>query len=251
MRAAIPAPPELLLVSGPPTGPALFRVVTARLGRGEAISVLDPADPTAGWRERGAALARRIVRGRTTLVAHGLAVPAAVAAALDVPPALLVLANGPITRLDPVTGALARLASAGGLPPFLLRPSLWLRWLASSAGLRRAVVNPYAMDRDTVALLCEQEVATPEGRRAMVAYLGSLAGALPDARSLSCKTVLLWGDEDPLYPASEADWLATSRVDSRHLPVPGGRFLYPEERPWWMADALRDVLSDQGLTARR
>lgn len=195
-------------------------------------------------------IARRIARGRTTLVAHGLAVPAAVAAASEAPPALLVLANGPITRLDPVTRTVARLASTGALSPTLLRPSLWLRWLASSAGLRRAVVNPYVMDRDTVALLCEQEVATPEGRRAVVAYLGSLHGALPDARGLTCPTVLLWGDEDPLYPASEADWLVSSSAGARLLPVPGGRFLYPEERPWWMADALRDVLPDHGPTPR-
>lgn len=238
--------PTILFVAGPPAGDALFREAIRRLGCGEARPVVDPASPTDGWRERGAALASALGARPTVLVAHGLAVPAAVAAALEAPPVALVLSNGPITRVDPVAAALARLASAPGgralLERALLRPGAWLRWLASSVGLRRAVVNPYAMDRDTVALLCGPGVATPEARRATAAYLASLAEGLPDASALTCPVLLAWGDDDRLYPASEADFLAFALPGAEVRAIPGGRLFHPEERPWALADMVATLV---------
>lgn len=248
----------MLLVAGPPAGAPLFRAVVARLGQGEAKDVTDNAHVDHGWMERGAVLAEQVAARPTVLVAHGLAVPAAVAAALASPPETLVLSNGPLTRLDPFTAALARVAAApGGVPVLaetLLRPSVWLRWLASSAGLRRAVVNPYVMDRDTVATVCGGLVADAPGRRAVASYLRSLARGLPDARALRCPVWLVWGNDDALYPASEATWLESGLPGCTHRAVPGGRFLHPEERPWELADSLAALISDQGgvgVTATR
>jgi len=221
-----------------------------RLGAGELRSVLDSGAPELGWRERGELLAREIGELPTVVIAHGLAVPAAIAAALRRPPAALVLSNGPIRRLDAVTAAFARLVSSRpGAAVFehgALRPRAWLGWLASSAGLRRAVVNPYVMDRDTVAALCGPLVASPADRRALTSYLRSLRD-LPDATSLRCPVLLLWGDRDPLYPPEEASFLEAALPGAEHLAVPGGQHVHPEERPWETADRVDRWLRDHGL----
>jgi pimeloyl-ACP methyl ester carboxylesterase len=238
-------------LSGPPFGAALFRHVAARLGAGGAACIVDPAFPAEGWSERADHLADDIrADSDTVLVAHGLAVPAAIAASLRAPPRALVLSNGPVTRLDPFTRALGGLAARPGgralLARGVLAPRPWLRWLASSAGLRRAAVNPYVMDRDTVALLCGPLVASVEARQATASYLASLAAGLPDARSLRCPVLLVWGDADPLYPASEACFVEAGLPGARHVTVPGGQHVHPEERPWELADAIGAWLPDQG-----
>lgn len=241
---------SVLFYAGPPFDAALFRQVVDRLGYGEARSVLDPSAPGDGWSARASVIAEEVARRPTVLVAHGLAVPAAIAAALLVPPAALVLCNGPIRTLDPFTAALARLcatrAGAALARNTVLRPRPWLGWLASSAGLRRAAVNPYVMDRDTVAVLCGPLVATEQGRAAVAAYLGSL-GALPDPRGLTCPVLLLWGDGDPLYPIEEAAFLESAVAGAQHRSVPGGQHVHPEERPWEMADRLASWLAERGL----
>jgi pimeloyl-ACP methyl ester carboxylesterase len=240
----------VLFLSGPPFGAALFDEIQRRLGYGQAESVVDPAFPDRGWQEYGAALAARLARSPTVVVAHGLAVPAAIAAARSVPPVALVLMNGPLTRIDPVTAFWTRMASAPGgaavMRAALLRPRPWLFWLASSAGLRRAVVNPYVMDRDTVATLCAPLVAAPPGRASVARWLASLS-ALPDPRGVECPTLLLWGDADPLYPASEASFLEASSDGVTRVSVPGGQHVHPIERPWDAADRLAAWLTGQGI----
>lgn len=242
---------SVLFLAGPPFGPAIFDKVIARLGVGSARSVLDPAAP-GGWKEGAARLESELGRGTssTVLVAHGLAVPAAIALALRSPPRALVISNGPIRTVDPVSAALARVcASASGralATRTALRPGVWLRWLASSAGLRRAVVNPYVMDRDTVAVLCGPLVESAGGRAALAGWVGSLTH-LPDARALRCPTLLLWGDGDPLYPASEASFAEANVPGARYVAIDGGQHVHPEERPWEMADRLREWLRDQGV----
>lgn len=243
---------DVLFLSGPPFGPELFRQVVARLGFGSAESVIDPQHPDDGWPEAAARLAERLRKRPTVVVAHGLAVPAAVAAALAAPPAGLVLTNGPVRRLDPFAAALSRVTAAPGgralAAATLLRPRPWLGWLASSAGLRRAVVNPYVMDRDTVATLCGPLVASAAGRRATAAWLASLRD-LPDATALRCPVFLPWGDGDPLYPAAEASFLEAALPGARHESIPGGQHGHPEERPWELADRVGAWLSDQGARA--
>lgn len=224
----------------------MYADVIRRLGTGRAVSLLDPACPTDGWKERGAALATamREAEAPVVLVAHGLAVPAAVEAARQFPPALLILSDGPITRLDPVTRAVARLGGTVGAAPLraLLQPAVWCAWLASSAGLRRAVVNPYVMDHDTVVALARPLVADRASRRAVAAYLRSLGAGLPDVASLPVPVALVWGTEDRMYPASEADYVDASRGGRAHVSVPGGRWLHPVERPWAFADAVGECM---------
>lgn len=244
----------LWFLAGPPLGEGIYRSVIQRLGEGEARALLSEEHPTDGWQERGAALAEDLKKaGEVVLFAHGLAVPAAVEAARIAPPALLVLSNGPIRQLDPVTAALGRLASAPGgrllLGDLLLQPALWLRFLASSAGLRRTVVNPYVMDRDTVATLASPGIQSRGARRAVASYLSSLSKGLPDASSVRAPIRLVWGDADPLYPAYEADYLDTVLGGGRHHPVAGGQHFHPEERPWYLAEQLQEALRREGLPA--
>ena len=241
-------PVRVRLLSGPPFGAELLSKVATRLEERLGVSVctedvLDSAGG-GGWREAGDALARAL-DDDTVLVAHGLAVPAAVHAALQVTPRVLVLTNGPTTRLHPVVRTVAEGARGGGVAfaETALRPAPWLGWLASSGALRRAVVNPYVMDRDTVAALCGPQVATSAGRRALAAYIGSVAGGLPDSRRLRLPLVLVWGDDDRLHPAAEATALEATVPGARHVAIPGGRWGHPEERPWALADAIAAYLA--------
>ena len=225
---------RILLLAGPPFGPALFRGVEARLrALAPGVRVEAAAVP---FGQRAPFLPD--LSGALVL-AHGLAVPAALRANA----AALIVSDGPISRLDLVTRALL---SAGPAPPTLLRPGPWTAWLRSSAGLRRAVANPYAMDRDTVAALCGPPVASAEGRRRVAAYLHWLPSTLPVVVA-ACPAWAVWGDEDALYPTSEADIFDALHGGGRVAWLPGGRFAHPEELPWALADQVLARAQSVGL----
>ncbi|HND30156.1 MAG TPA: hypothetical protein PLA94_09150, partial [Myxococcota bacterium] len=72
----------LWFLTGPPLSEAIFRAVIARIGKGEAVPLLDSSCADDGWQQRGEKLsARATAAGGVVLFAHGLSVPAAVAAA--------------------------------------------------------------------------------------------------------------------------------------------------------------------------
>lgn len=240
--------PDVWFIAGPPVEHGLFAEVRRRLGFGVEVPLLD-ADAPGGWRERAEALSARVARAPRPVVAvaHGLALPAVFGArGFD---AVLVM-DGPVTRLDPVSAALARLAATSPrLLANLARPGPWIGWLASSAGLRRAVVNPYAMDRDTVGALAMSRVETAAGRNALVRYLASLVGDLPDPASCGVPVGACWGDADALYPASEMDFLAARLPGCFVRVVPGGRLMHPVEQPWAVADVVAEFLSETSRSA--
>jgi pimeloyl-ACP methyl ester carboxylesterase len=206
--------------------------------------VLDGAEVDSGWEQQGAVLARSVDRG-TVLVAHGLAVPAAIQAAQLTPVAGLVLSNGPVrpTRLTRVLTSMA--GAPFGVAIHAFRPPVSTSVLASSLALRRLVVNPYVMDRDTVAALSDPLFADTDTRRAVRAYVSSLA-ELPDVRALRCPTLLAWGDADPIFSAGEASFVEAALPGSRYARIPGGQHLHPEERPWALADLVAAWRLDQG-----
>lgn len=239
----------VLLVAAPPYTAPLWADVAARLQPRadvrsvELLTAAGHAPTVDGQADHLAALAAECPRA-PVLVAHGLACPAAMRAASAVPGCRLVLCNGPLVHLDPVTRALARAARVPGLlPALLLRPPVILGWLSSSLGLRRAVRNPYVMDRDTVVAVCGPLFATPERRRAVAAYLGSLPAAVRSTPVLADEVTLLWGDEDVLYPPWQLDDARAVLPSLRHVAVPGGRSLHPVERPWLVADAIADLFA--------
>lgn len=243
---------DVLLVAGPPCSSALWRGVLARWGgrlRARTLDLFDPVpeDPSVDG------LARRVAdelgRGPrpVALVGFGSAVPVALRAAVLARPERLVLSDGPVHRLDPVLAGLARLCRAERLAAeTLLRPGLLQRWLWSSAGLRRAVVNPYVMDRDTVVALSAPLLDTRERRIALARYLASLPAAVASPPVHEGPTLLCWGEADVLYPLEFADearrWLPRVQLAS----IPGAQHLHPEERPWEMADLLEAWLTGRG-----
>ncbi len=250
------APPvhDVLLVAGPPGSAVLWSSVRARwegVLHAEAVELFEPvpADPTVqGLAQR---LADRVASAPRPLavVAHGTAVPVALAAASLSPPARLVLSDGPIHRLDPFTRALASLCRVPRIAAnTLLQPAFLERWLSSSAGLRRAVVNPYVMDRDTVVALLAPLVRTPQSRLALARFLGSLPEAVRSPHRFEGPTLLCWGELDPLYPIQMADearrWLPRATTVS----IPGGQHMHPEERPWEIADQVAAWLTREPTT---
>lgn len=239
-------PAATLLIAGPPTSWRMWDEVARRLGRHgpvQALALLDPVptDPRVDALAADVGARLRAAAGPVTLVAHGLAVPVALRAAAEVAGTRLVLCNGPIHHLDPVTSLWSRASAVPGLlDHLLLRPGLTLPWLASSAGLRRLVRNPYVMDRDTVVAVCGPAFATPRHRRAIRTFLQSLPQALRSTPASEGPALLVWGDEDPLYPPACVDDARLVLPRLQHHRVAGGRWLHPVERPWELADVVAE-----------
>ncbi len=239
--------PLLHLITGPPFGAPFWDAVAERLTvhpglRPAALDVLGLPAPATVEALAGALAATW--SPHDLAVAHGAAVPVALAAAARRPPAALVVVNGPIGEAGPAFTALGRLAGLPGWgPSVLLQPRVWTRFLASSAGLRRAVANPYVMDRDTVVALCAPGVATAEGRARTASLLRDIAGISTDIPLPSCPLGAVWGSGDPLYPPRLLDRLRARRPDLLHVDVPGGEYAHPVERPWFIADALPGLFS--------
>jgi len=188
---------------------------------------------------------RALASGKV-VVAHGLAVPLALRLAKEAEPAALVLSNGPLGALDPITAACSR--GARRLPTLAaaaLRPTALRAWLASSAGMRRLVVNPYVMDRDMVVRVTEGWTSQPNRRRAVARWLGELPSEATRTVAPKCPTLLAWGDEDNLYPAHVADSATAWLPNSTHVRIPGARHLHPIERPWELADIVAELVAEQ------
>lgn len=237
--------PTLLLVAAPPASSALWTDVVDRLTshgiRSRAIEFWDPAPADASVNGLAARLVDEIdsTEGEVVVVAHGTAVPIAREAAARTSFAGLVLTNGPFNALDPATRALAGLArSPRALAATLLQPAAWTRWLASSAGMRRTVVNPYVMDRDTVVALTAPYTQTSEHRAAAARFLRDLRRLATPASPQSARNLLVWGDEDPLYAAAIMDTARALIPGIEVVEVPGGQHFHPIERPWYIADIV-------------
>lgn len=244
----------ILLVAGPPASAALWKDVVPRFAyhghRAQTLELWDPipTDPTVTGLAKTVADAVQAAGDDVVLIAHGTAVPVARAAADRSPPRALVLCNGPIDQLDAVTAGVAR--APAGLASALLRPAVWNRWLASSAGLRRTVVNPYVMDRDTVVALTAPYTGSAAGRRAVAAFLADLRTAADRTGPDSVPTALVWGTDDPLYPPGVIDTARTRIPGLEVLEVPGGQHFHPLERPWWLADAVAEWLAGERSTGQ-
>ena len=179
------------------------------------------------------------------LVGHGLAVPLAlrVASELKLP---VVLSNGPIRQLDPVVRTLALLPESL-LSGVFLRAGFLNRWMASSLGMRRVVVNPYVMDRDTVALLLEPIVQSAASRRMAARWIRSLPSLLELPPCDGFELLLVWGDDDRFYPLAEAEFLLETASQGQLSTIEGGRYFHPVERPWELADAVGAFLEAHSL----
>jgi pimeloyl-ACP methyl ester carboxylesterase len=234
--------PPILLVGGPPASAELFRTVQARLRPRRTGAIDIGLEPTIG---QLAELADRLAAAcveweASALVAHGMAVPIAwQLPGIAVP--RLILSNGPVQALHPAIRVLARLPEAVWKKG-LLRPDFASRWLASSLALRRAVVNPYVMEREAVDRLVQDLISSESSRANTAKWVRGLGALLPLHSGRRGQVDAIWGDRDPFHPIAQIEALLQHFPGSRLERIPGGQWLHPEERPWAMADILVRLL---------
>jgi pimeloyl-ACP methyl ester carboxylesterase len=245
--AAGPRPARRLqraaLVAGPPFDGALWAHAAKRLGQhGWAARVLE-LGPEGGAPSGWAAGLRSALAPDELLVAHGAALrfalrAAAAAEAEGAPLPGLVLCNGAAGAVDPVSRALGAACARPGLGRLLCRPALLQRYLWSSLGLRRAVVNPYVMERDRVVAVTSRWLGAGASTSALAAALveGGVIEAVPALPRTP--VLLLWGDEDPLFPPAVAEAARAALGQALHHRIAGGQHLHIEERPWAAADLI-------------
>jgi pimeloyl-ACP methyl ester carboxylesterase len=231
IAAGVDGPP-IVFVSGPPFSAALFAAIQERLGRRrsvalELLSASARRSPLDLLRDALSELDGPIVVG------HGLAVPLVLRCGAP----RVVISNGPVSSLDPVTKQLSRLP-ARALEQ-LLRPGVLRTWMPSSAGLRRLVVNPYVMDHDMAVTLSAPWGEAPHSRSLAAGWIRGTPALVAQDRDETVEISAIWGDGDVLYPVARARLVVP---DSRMKRVPGGRHLHPVERPWAFADALIELL---------
>ena len=232
---------SFLFVTGPPFDTPLWDFVVERTrGLGfsaHAIEMLSNGDGSVEVEVNR--LAEQILASNdpVVLVAHGTAIPAAIAATRKVQPAGLVLSNGPIIRADRFTRLLIRWAKLPSVvTQSVLSPRRTIQLLASSVGLRRMVVNPYVMDRDTTVAVCGPIIESKTRFPRMRNYLIDLSNFKHDGLPPYLPTLLCYGDSDPLSIRNIDSFLAENQANIQVNAVPGGRYLHPIERPWELAD---------------
>jgi len=222
---------NVILVSGPPFDAPLWTHVVSRLNDHGVQAKTWPLfrGDSGNFSEECRKLAECIesLSGHTILVSHGLANPLAMTVSHRVDLAGLVLSNGPLTGPDRFTRAVSLLLRAPG--------AIGLPFLTSSLGLRRMVVNPYVMDRDTTVAVCGP-VLTEPGRRARMQKFLQTVEWNPPKKALP--TLLCQGDSDILSCYKKTAFIESIGEYLTVDPVPGGRPLHPLERPWELADRL-------------
>lgn len=233
----------ILGLGGPPVSSLLLRHLARPLAEGGyALALPELFDPPPR-RGRVIDLVERLAPllpgGDGTLIAHGNAWPVALGLAERGLVSRLVLLDGPIAGLDPFSRAFAGLARVSRpIAARLLRPALALPVLASSAALRRLVVNPYLMDRDIVAMLGAPWSATAAHRAAVADYLADIYAFRADVDLPNTDVLWVWAGNDILQPKPTNPEESVRARSSTAVALPGARHLAPEEVPWLVADAI-------------
>jgi len=244
--------PQIWFIAGPPFDVALWQAVEARVhthglsARSWACMISGSGDIS----EEQDRLSADLYAAETpvVLVGHGSALPLVRAAAEHPKVVGLVLSNGPGSELDRLNRLWTRLFSLPRpLRSTLLGPDLLMPVLASPVGLRRTVVNPYVMDRDTVVAICGPIFEDPDRRERVSTYFKSLPPHLKTAPTPNTHTLLCWGDADPIGADTYSEFEHTPGITVSRSPIPGGRFMHPVERPWEIADRIVEWASEWAI----
>jgi len=228
------------LLAGPPFGPRLYDGVCQRLEQcGLNSCTIDPFSECDNTDEMIRWMEQRIKPG-DALVAHGTAVPLAVAVTQNKQIETLFLSNGPIKKPDPILNLYGK--TPVSLRKALLNPFCSIPALKSSAGLRRLVVNPYVMDRDTIVRVCEPLIKSKNHRRRYAEYIGKIDRMTPLAQPGANKICLIWGDSDLLYPTHHASSVLSGWKNTIAVEIEGAKHLHPIESPWAMADIIKSQI---------
>ena len=232
---------SFLFVTGPPFDAPLWNSVITRIhGQGfsaHTFGMLESGDGTVEIEINRLAEHLLGFDDPVILVAHGTSIPVAIEACRKVQPSGLVLSNGALCHADRFTRLLIRWAQLpAAITQLLLSPTRTINILASSAGLRRLVVNPYVMDHDTTVAVCSPIIQSKARFLRMRNYLKTLPSLEQSSLPTGLPTLLCYGDADPLSSRNIEDFLNRNRDSVDTIPVPGGRYLHPIERPWELAD---------------
>jgi pimeloyl-ACP methyl ester carboxylesterase len=183
------------------------------------------------------------------LVGHGTALPLILSVEKETRLRGIVLSNGPLGEFDLVTRSLSRVAKIPKpMDRIAFNPNLWLRFLSSSVGLRRTVVNPYVMDRDTVVAICGPIFTNSDVRGRAKTYLSSLSDLHEKGLDTRTPTLVCWGNSDPINRSNISNLMGSGPEEFTLKYIEGGRFLHPVERPWEIADAIFDWLQNSPTT---
>ena len=175
------------------------------------------------------------------LIGHGTSLPLVLATAEATNIAGLVLSNGPLGQPDALSRGLSRIARLPRpLARALFSAPLSLPFLASSLGLRRTVVNPYVMDRDTTVAICGPILKNSDRLGRALRYFETLSSAPTLSPSGHTKTLLCWGDSDPITSRNYEEFMENMATSITNTPIEGGRYFHPVERPWALADTVVD-----------
>ena len=227
--------PNFLFLAGPPAGRHLWDAVLQRVQtRGATASAIDILTVGQGCQSPADWVSKLAVRlqeeAPCILVAHGTAVPLAMHAAAQAPPAGLVLTNGPLGTMTPAMRAMCRSLK-------VLGPRAAIKLLASPAGLRRTVVNPYVWDYDTVVTICGPLFEDTHARGLTQGFMGALQEWTQTPATAAANTTHIYGDSDTaLSPLNKDNIQNQSSIQI----IEGGHHYHPLERPWEIADRVVD-----------
>jgi pimeloyl-ACP methyl ester carboxylesterase len=233
----------VVLVHGFPTSSRIWHAVVRDFPEGHRLVVVDL--PGFGRSEPGPDLADAVAHARALLslldelripraclVGHGSggAVVQRLAAMVPGRVSHLALIDTPAfgatpRRLAPILRA--ALPVARRLPPAIL-----------AGVVHGAVVKGFAIpDRSRLTLdTCLAPFTTPAGREALVAHLRALgscdtAETSPRLATLGIPTAVVWGTDDPFYPATLGERLQRAIPQASLDLVPGARHFLPEDAP--------------------
>jgi hypothetical protein len=236
---------KILFIAGPPFDASLWGDVSKRLEMHGHTTEFIPllSDGDGSIQSESNRIANQIQKSvdPVILVAQGSALPVVLAAATMTKPAGIVFTNGILGRIDPMTRALC---AAAQMPHLMFNqmcsPQIVLRWLSSSAGLRRTVVNPYVMDHDTTVAICGPIFKDHTKRKRLQRYLQDLPIETQKEPVFPVQTLLCWGDKDQLNRVTCSPFSINKTDLITKDVVPGGKYLHPVERPWEIADRIHE-----------
>ena len=239
---------SILLVAGLPFEGSFWKGVQTRLHQYDCTSMTWTLCKEAGSLGEQIQLLSNFIEKNNidTVVAHGLSLPLAIEASHISSNKGLILSNGLLTpNVGLIKWLLPRLQQIPcTVKRQLLRPSIGIPVMASSAAFRRLVINPYVMDRPTLEELTKDLLSNSQYRAHIAQYLTSLESwklRAPNATLVSS----VWGDHDLLFPIEqmEISQHTLSGLSQQTVIIPGGAHFHPVERPWAIADAIHEQIN--------
>ena len=241
---------SILLLAGIPFEGSFWKEVQARLTHHERSSFTWTLCKDAGSMGEQIQLLKNFIETNDvdTIVAHGLSLPLAIEASHISTNSRLIVSNGLLTpNIGLIKWVLPRLQQLPcTLKRQLLRPSISIPEMSSSAAFRRLVINPYVMNLSTLDDLTKVLLTDVNYRKHVSKYLTSLENWT--LRSPSNTDVYgIWGDHDLLFPMTQIEGVRTQfpTLSGQTVTIPGGAHFHPIERPWSIADAIHTILPER------